>query len=176
MPQLPNLRLLFSSSAANHHTSPFFLSPLRIPSPLSLIFKPNKTHQTHKPFSIFASSSYKKQRYRSKPSSPLRRNNTSLRESEKKREGLAMGEDESVGFNRKRAEGRDKDNRKTLQLKVRKLNPVNTICYVQVIFLLLLVLHVVAFWSCKLTFSFCLIEFIKIDLWQCYTYWLILFC
>lgn len=41
----------------------------------------------------------------------------------------------SVGFNKRRAEGRDKNDRpKTLQLKARKLNPVNTICYVQVIF------------------------------------------
>lgn len=39
------------------------------------------------------------------------------------------------GFNKRRAEGRDKnDNPRNLQLKVRKLNPVNTICYVQVIF------------------------------------------
>lgn len=39
------------------------------------------------------------------------------------------------GFNSKRALGRDKDDgdKKNLQLKVRKLNPVNTICYVQVI-------------------------------------------
>lgn len=38
-----------------------------------------------------------------------------------------------AGFNRKRAEGRDKsDLPKNLQLKVRKLNPINTISYVQV--------------------------------------------
>lgn len=40
----------------------------------------------------------------------------------------------SVGFNKRRAEGRDKNDRpKTLQLKARKLNPVNTICYVQIL-------------------------------------------
>ena len=36
----------------------------------------------------------------------------------------------TVGINNRRAEGRDK----TLQFKVRMLNPVNTISYVQVFF------------------------------------------
>lgn len=42
--------------------------------------------------------------------------------------------DSVFGFNKRRAEGRDKTDqpKKTLQLKVRKLNPVNTISYVQV--------------------------------------------
>lgn len=42
---------------------------------------------------------------------------------------------ESVGFNKRRAEGKDKNDgpRKNLQLKVRKLNPVNTISYVQIL-------------------------------------------
>lgn len=45
---------------------------------------------------------------------------------------------EPAGFNKRRAEGRDKNDRpKTLQLKVRKLNPVNTICYVQVFWFLM---------------------------------------
>lgn len=40
----------------------------------------------------------------------------------------------SFGFNKRRAEGRDKSDlpKKNLQLKVRKLNPANTISYVQV--------------------------------------------
>ena len=40
----------------------------------------------------------------------------------------------SFGFNKRRAEGRDKTDlpKKNLQLKVRKLNPANTISYVQV--------------------------------------------
>lgn len=39
-----------------------------------------------------------------------------------------------AGFNKKRAEGRDKSSRpKDLKLKVRRLNPVNTISYVQVL-------------------------------------------
>ncbi|KAK4482020.1 hypothetical protein RD792_012938 [Penstemon davidsonii] len=40
----------------------------------------------------------------------------------------------TIGFNRKRAEGRDdSEPKKNLQLKVRKLNPVNTISYVQIL-------------------------------------------
>lgn len=40
----------------------------------------------------------------------------------------------AAGFNKKRAEGRDKSSRpKDLKLKVRRLNPVNTISYVQVL-------------------------------------------
>ena len=38
---------------------------------------------------------------------------------------------ENPGFNKKRAEGRD-NTKRNLQLKVRKLNPTNTISYVQV--------------------------------------------
>lgn len=45
-----------------------------------------------------------------------------------------MVETDSTGFNKRRAEGKDKaDKPKNLQLKVRKLNPVNTICYVQIL-------------------------------------------
>lgn len=46
-----------------------------------------------------------------------------------------MEETESTGFNKRRAEGRDKSDRpqKTLQLKNRKLNPVNTISFVQIL-------------------------------------------
>ncbi|XP_068659375.1 tRNase Z TRZ3, mitochondrial-like isoform X2 [Aristolochia californica] len=44
-----------------------------------------------------------------------------------------MDETEKVAFNRKRAEGGDKSSTRTLQLKTRKLNPVNTICYVQIL-------------------------------------------
>lgn len=41
----------------------------------------------------------------------------------------------SFGFNKRRAEGRDKDvpDKKKLQLKVRKLNPINTLSYVQIL-------------------------------------------
>lgn len=45
-----------------------------------------------------------------------------------------MEETDSVGFNKRRAEGRDKGDfpKRNLQLKVRKLNPINTISYLQV--------------------------------------------
>lgn len=90
--------------------------------------------------------------YSRSPSSRIkhRRSNSSLSGSDRKNNntkqkgGVAMdfeeGSDSSVsvepnvGFNRKRALGRDKNDtaKRNLQLKVRKLNPVNTICYVQV--------------------------------------------
>lgn len=48
-----------------------------------------------------------------------------------------MEEIGSVGFNKRRAEGNDKSDRpkKILSLKDRKLNPANTICYVQVFYI-----------------------------------------
>ncbi|GFP90434.1 zinc phosphodiesterase elac protein 2 [Phtheirospermum japonicum] len=51
------------------------------------------------------------------------------------KEEIANGASENRGFNRKRAEGRDGSDRpkKNLQLKVRKLNPANTISYVQIL-------------------------------------------
>ncbi|GKE62161.1 hypothetical protein Tco_1512528 [Tanacetum coccineum] len=43
-------------------------------------------------------------------------------------------DEKNVGFNRKRAEGNDKSSRpKDLKLKARKLYPVNTISYVQML-------------------------------------------
>ncbi|XP_042405471.1 tRNAse Z TRZ4, mitochondrial-like isoform X2 [Zingiber officinale] len=40
---------------------------------------------------------------------------------------------EILEFNKRHAEGRDKiDKQKNFQLKIQKLNPVNTICYVQI--------------------------------------------
>lgn len=61
------------------------------------------------------------------------RNKSTFRETKEREKPVSMEESESVGFNKRRAEGRDKsDKPKTLQLKVRKLNPINTICYVQV--------------------------------------------
>lgn len=43
-------------------------------------------------------------------------------------------ETETAGFNKRRAEGNDKNDRpkKNLQRKVRTLNPINTLSYVQV--------------------------------------------
>ncbi|KAK2971154.1 hypothetical protein RJ640_008578 [Escallonia rubra] len=131
MHQITNLRLLVSSA------NPFFLTHLRSSS-LSLLFKTKTLRTNHKPLSLFttfSSSSFKKPpRSPSKPFTPARRNTSSLKESEKGKEESVMEVSQSVGFNRKRAEGRDKSDRpKNLQLKVRKLNPINTICYVQIL-------------------------------------------
>ena len=43
--------------------------------------------------------------------------------------------EESSSFNKRRAQGRDKNDisQKNLYLKVRKLNPINTISYVQIL-------------------------------------------
>lgn len=65
---------------------------------------------------------------------PQRRGNSTLREEGGRERAPEMEEKEGLGFNKRRAEGRDKsDKPKTLQLKTRKLNPVNTICYVQIL-------------------------------------------
>ena len=59
----------------------------------------------------------------------------------------------TVGINNRRAEGRDKSDKphKNLQLKVRKLNPVNTISYVQVLFFGVLAFWVFFFmWFCEM--------------------------
>lgn len=86
----------------------------------------------------------------SKPNSHLRFLSTLIASSSRRRRNVAplnlrrrytaMEVEESsslgptTGFNKRRAEGTDKTNftRKNLQLKVRKLNPINTISYVQV--------------------------------------------
>ncbi|ONK80061.1 uncharacterized protein A4U43_C01F13400 [Asparagus officinalis] len=50
-----------------------------------------------------------------------------MEENKKKKEGM-------VGFNKRRAEGREAgEKRKTLQHKTPRLNPINTICYVQIL-------------------------------------------
>ncbi|XP_004486765.1 tRNase Z TRZ3, mitochondrial isoform X2 [Cicer arietinum] len=87
----------------------------------------------------------------SKPNSHLRFLSTLIASSSRRRRNVAplnlrrrytaMEVEESsslgptTGFNKRRAEGTDKTNftRKNLQLKVRKLNPINTISYVQIL-------------------------------------------
>ena len=121
--QLSNCRLLI-----NH--SPLIFSPSLI-KPLNI--------QTLRPFSFFTVFSSLPKNQRNLPSSPAKslkvkpRNNSSLSEKNKSEKGPKMAEIDSTGFNKRRAEGKDKaDKPKNLQRKVRKLNPVNTICYVQV--------------------------------------------
>ncbi|XP_022721454.1 tRNAse Z TRZ4, mitochondrial-like isoform X3 [Durio zibethinus] len=128
----PNLRLLFSPLKPTL-SSPLFIS---IPNP-----KPSSL------FTLLASSSSSK-RPRSVPyrdSLNLRRRNSSTF-SERKGRGREVAMEEtaeesrgssssSFGFNKRRAEGQDKSDRpkKNPQLKERKLNPTNTIAYVQIL-------------------------------------------
>ncbi|XP_023752475.1 tRNase Z TRZ3, mitochondrial [Lactuca sativa] len=157
MPQITNLRLLFST-ATNHPNPSFFLSSFKPNSLLKFNNKfPTKLHKSSSssssssyPFFTCLSSSRKPHRYNSKSFNPNRRistgNTSSLKQSDNKEEsGLSSKKMElemedpkkagmAAGFNKKRAEGRDKSSRpKDLKLKVRRLNPVNTISYVQVL-------------------------------------------
>lgn len=76
-------------------------------------------------FTVLASSS---KRHRNVP--PLRRSSTTTT-----LPPMEVEESNGVGFNKRRAEGRDKNDasKKNLHLKVRKLNPINTISYVQIL-------------------------------------------
>ncbi|GAB2293508.1 tRNAse Z trz4, mitochondrial [Dionaea muscipula] len=139
MPQLTSLRLLFSNyppifSPIKPHLPPFppkptGFQPLRNFA-LSLVIP-----------SPYASSTSRPRATRPQPPPPpltikgSRSKSSSAGEAAKKEsEGLSMEGTGSVGFNRKRAEGRDcSDRPKTLHKKVRMLNPTNTICYVQVL-------------------------------------------
>ncbi|KAL6547799.1 hypothetical protein OROHE_009504 [Orobanche hederae] len=69
----------------------------------------------------------------SRPFSLRRRNSSTSTEKEKSGSPMDSGQGQPSGFNRRRAEGRDKDSRKNLQLKMRKLNPINTLCYAQIL-------------------------------------------
>ncbi|KAF6171209.1 hypothetical protein GIB67_001924 [Kingdonia uniflora] len=124
MPQILNLRLFFSTNLSSPLLSSFKPS----------LYKPLKTPP--KPLSLLPIFSYSPRRDRSFNLSKNRRNNSTIREnkSEELMEESASSANESVGFNKRRAEGRDKNDRpKNLQLKVRKLNPINTISYVQIL-------------------------------------------
>ncbi|KAK8274423.1 hypothetical protein V6Z11_D10G072800 [Gossypium hirsutum] len=122
----PNLRLLFSPPLRPTLSVPLFIS------------KPNP-----KPFSfstILASSSSKRPRSFSNLS---RRSNSTFKDRKGGGRDMTMEEttgqskdsSSSFGLNKRRAEGRDKSDRpkKNPQLKERKLNPTNTIAYVQIL-------------------------------------------
>ncbi|BBG98957.1 tRNAse Z4 [Prunus dulcis] len=93
-----------------------------------------------KPRTLFTAlaSSYRK-RHRPIPNqspNPGARNKTTLRESRGRDKAMEeTKETETAGFNKRRAEGNDKNDRpkKNLQRKVRTLNPINTLSYVQVL-------------------------------------------
>ncbi|KAL4387513.1 hypothetical protein GQ457_09G006540 [Hibiscus cannabinus] len=131
----PNLRLLFSPLKPTL-SFPLFLSK-PIPKPFSFSF------------STFLASSSPSKRPRSVPRRDSlnidRRSSSTFKE--RKGGGREMTMDEtagqstdssstsSFGFNKRRAEGKDKSDRprKNPQLKERKLNPTNTIAYVQIL-------------------------------------------
>ncbi|KAI4355610.1 hypothetical protein L6164_004367 [Bauhinia variegata] len=126
MAQVSNIRLLLPTLPPSRHYLSFrFLSKPRASSL----------------FTTLASSSSR--RHRNLPLQPFHRggrNSSTNREIRQSRSrdrdrGTAMEETQSIGFNKRRAEGRDKSDipQKNLQLKVRKLNPVNTISYVQIL-------------------------------------------
>ncbi|KAH0982573.1 hypothetical protein GBA52_009750 [Prunus armeniaca] len=120
MPQVTNLRLLFFSPFPHLSLSSLSLKPL-------------------KPRTLFTAlaSSYRK-RHRPIPNqspNPGARNKTTLRESRGRDKAMEeTKETETAGFNKRRAEGNDKNDRpkKNLQRKVRTLNPINTLSYVQI--------------------------------------------
>ncbi|EYU21483.1 hypothetical protein ABFS82_09G108200 [Erythranthe guttata] len=141
--------------------SNFFPKHLSFSSSFQFFLKPQfKTREIPLLFATF--SSYSKKPYatnnnsnnNNKNSRSFNRNRSTLSETAKKGDNnnnnnknnsdkggfFAMEEkntsaDEKFGFNRKRAEGRDDSDRpkKHLQLKSRKLNPANTISYVQIL-------------------------------------------
>ncbi|KAK3219885.1 hypothetical protein Dsin_013855 [Dipteronia sinensis] len=133
----PNLRLLFSSSSSSY-------SLLFPPKPsFSLFSRPTITR--HSLFTILSSSSSSSKRHRStsftqqnqKKQSSLNINRRSESTFQKRApmEESVKETSSSFGFNKRRAEGRDGVDKpkKKPQLKTRRLNPTNTISYVQIL-------------------------------------------
>ncbi|XP_031484101.1 tRNase Z TRZ3, mitochondrial-like [Nymphaea colorata] len=113
MPPVSGLRLFFSTS------------PLLIPKPKTPLiplrpFPPPR-------FTVLCASFGKKTQF------PRRFSTLRNPKTREKPPQMEEKEKEGVGFNKRRAEGKDKGQPKNLQLKSRKLNPVNTICYVQIL-------------------------------------------
>nr|CAB3471625.1 unnamed protein product [Digitaria exilis] len=120
---------------------PQVAAPLRLLLPLSQTLVPTAP-LLHLSRRLFASSSPSLGRaatlralaYRAQPGRrhhQPRRGSSTLRKAPK--EEMAGAGDKEVAFNRKRAEGMDGRKRGTMELKTRKLNPVNTTCYVQIL-------------------------------------------
>ncbi|XP_027342584.1 tRNAse Z TRZ4, mitochondrial isoform X2 [Abrus precatorius] len=94
---------------------------------LSLLSKPTtNTIQFRSLITVIASFS---KRHRNFPALHLGRRKSSIPMEDQETSSVA------ASFNKRRAEGRDKSDatKKNLQLKVRKLNPINTISYVQIL-------------------------------------------
>ncbi|KAL3528718.1 hypothetical protein ACH5RR_008040 [Cinchona calisaya] len=136
-PQPTNLNLLLFPIST---TSPYFLS-----SSFSLFFQP-KIQSFQLPYIFPITSFFTALSSCSRKTHLQNRNYCSnsrgIDQFKKQKSGLAMefeeGSFESAAFvyNKKRADGlekKDLSKKKSFQLKVRKLNPVNTICYVQIL-------------------------------------------
>ncbi|KAK1265060.1 hypothetical protein QJS04_geneDACA015647 [Acorus gramineus] len=127
MKQVSNLRLLFTSTR-NPFNHSFSSS---VSSASHLLFRP-KTLLKPRPLFIAAASSSSSSGRRVPPPKGNVRKFGDFRGKDR-----ILGMEDvlvpAAGFNKRRAEGRDKGKPKALQLKTRKLNPVNTICYFQIL-------------------------------------------
>ncbi|PHT88795.1 hypothetical protein T459_10901 [Capsicum annuum] len=129
MPQMSSLRLLLFSSPLLTPKPPLLSLCLRRP----LLFAAYSSY-SRKPKNIERPGSLSGGRRRSSSSSKTDKGKLAMEESSNSSSvNTAAAESSTVGFNKRRAEGKDKFDgpKKNLQLKVRKLNPVNTISYVQ---------------------------------------------
>ncbi|KAI3411546.1 Ribonuclease Z [Psidium guajava] len=134
---IANFRLLFSSSA----TAAPFLSPLKLKlrrpssssSSPSLPLAPLSSTLSRPLFTVFSAFERRRRRLWHSPNFARGGNRRTFRDGRGRDKEALM---EESGFNRKRAEGRDRSDgpRKELQLKKRpKANPVSTISYVQIL-------------------------------------------
>ncbi|XP_051134860.1 tRNase Z TRZ3, mitochondrial-like [Andrographis paniculata] len=156
MPQLATFRLRLLLSSANHHhrhsaAALSFPKARSSSTSLPLLHKPHcRSYRSPLLLANFSSLPRKPYRTDKRNSRTFDRKGSTLRESLDKKgsnsdkggllameetEGSRKAAPEGLGFNRKRAEGRDESDRpkKNLQVKVRKLNPANTISYVQIL-------------------------------------------
>ncbi|KAF5739168.1 zinc phosphodiesterase ELAC protein 2 [Tripterygium wilfordii] len=121
-------------------------TPLRLffsASPLLAPLKPSLSLGRTKSFSFFTSisSCFSQRRHAAaRQSSNIRKRSSSTFKEDRSRygnrdKGLLMDETQSLAFNKRKAEGGDKSDKskRNLQHKERKLNPVNTIAYVQIL-------------------------------------------
>ena len=113
---------------------PQVAAPLRLLLPLSQTLAPAPLlHLSSRLFASFGrATSLRALAYRGQPGHRhyhSRRGSSTLRKAPKEE---MVGGDKEAPFNRKRAEGMDGGKRGSMELKTRRLNPVNTTCYVQV--------------------------------------------
>ncbi|KAG9143324.1 hypothetical protein Leryth_018599 [Lithospermum erythrorhizon] len=127
-PQVTNLRLLLTSTTHPYPYTPLFPLLLRTSYHSFSLSCYSRRPQNNNNLKNHNNNNLKNHSKNIKDHSDyLRRNKSSVVEMEEAKKG-------DFGFNKRRAEGRDKNDRpKNLQLKVRKLNPVNTCAYIQIL-------------------------------------------